>query len=347
MTVRMIAKILSIALVLTYTPMTNADFEEECIEESCDTEESEELHESYESECFEESCNVEEVREIAGRRGSINAMLADFQNRGFRVNMCDSIGACTASPGNNTTSFDNFFDRFCNQSSINQHWGDFEMVKNDWDGGFGWNAPCNQNLPLGRTFNALNLLDFFGTSRPSGSNNFLPFFYKYSAGTDELLARCGSGCPGFCSGCGTQTFATHFNGIDDYTELYWPFFYNQNVFQRAATIVHESRHDDVGHDGGTACGNGGSCDVSWATNGANRYQVLYLWWLSACAGNVSSTAGFPSLPVTSGFRNQIVTAANNLWNRFNNRPTRGQVLGTGISNPNAPVFVPPASVCPS
>ena len=319
-------------------PLACADFEEECVEESCDNEESEELHESYESECFEENCNVEEVREIAGRRGNINAMLNDFQARGFRINACHRVGACSPSPGNNTTSFDTFFDAFCNQSSINQHWNDFDMERDDWDGGFGYNAPCNENLPLGRTFNALNLLDFFGTSKPSGSNNWLPYFYDYAADTDELLGRCGSGCPGFCPGCGQQTFATHFDGIDEYIELYWPFFYNQNVFQRAGTIVHEARHDDKGHDGGTACGNGGSCDSTWGYNGANRYQILYLWWLSACADNV--------MPVTTGFRNQIVTSANNLWNTFNTRPTRAQVFGAGVSNPSAPALVTAASACP-
>jgi hypothetical protein len=332
---------MALVAVLTLTlPMhvAEADFEEECVEENCDNEESEELHESYESECFEETCDVEEVREIAGTRGNINAMLNDFQNRGFRVNPCHRIGACTASPGNNTTSFDDFFDRFCNQSSIDQHWDDFEMSKSDWDGSFGYDAPCNQNLPLGRTFNALNLLDFFGTSRRSGSTNFLPFFYEYSAGTDELLGRCGSGCPGSCPGCGQQTFATHFSGIDEYIELYWPFFYNQNVFQRAGTIVHESRHDDKGHDGGTTCGNGGSCDTTWGYNGANRYQVLYLWWLSACADNVG---------VTTGFRNQVVTSANSLWNTFNTRPSRLAVFGPGVSNPGGAALVPPASVCPA
>ena len=164
-----------ILMLILLVPSASADFEEECVEESCDTEESEEMHESYESECFEENCDVEEVREIAGRRGNINALLNDFQSRGFTINACHRVGPCTPSPGNNTTSFDNFFDRFCNQASIDQHWDDFEMVKSDWDDGFGFNAPCDQNLPLGRTFNALNLLDFFGTSKASGSDNFFAF----------------------------------------------------------------------------------------------------------------------------------------------------------------------------
>ncbi len=338
MRMKRVGRIVLLATLTLLIGSAGADFEEECVEESCDNEESEELHESYESECFEENCNVEEVREIAGRRGNINAMLNDFQRRGFRVNACHRVGPCTPSPGDNNLSFDNFFDGFCSQSSIDQHWDDFDMEKSDWDGGFGFFAPCDQNLPLGRTFNALNLLDFFGTSKRSGSDNFLPFFYDYAAGTDELLGRCGSGCPGPCPGCGRQTFATHFGGIDEYIELYWPFFYNQNVFQRAGTIVHEARHDDKGHNGGTGCPNGGSCDTTWAYNGANRYEILYLWWLSACADNV--------LNATTGFRNQIVAAGNNLWGRFNTRPTRAAVFGPGVSNPTGPAVIPPASVCP-
>lgn len=91
---------------------------------------------------------------------------------------------------------------------------------------------------------------------PSGSGYFLPFFYDFSPDAiDELDARCGSGCPGPCPGCGRQTFATNFGGLDDKTELYWPFFYNRDVIQRASTIVHEARHADVkGHNGGTTCG---------------------------------------------------------------------------------------------
>jgi len=114
--IRCLAEVIRRHPLLHYSASVMADFEEKCVEESCDTEESEELHESYESECFEESCDVEEVREIAGRRGNINAMLNDFQSRGFAVNMYHSMGACVASPGNNTNSFDAFFDTLCSQA---------------------------------------------------------------------------------------------------------------------------------------------------------------------------------------------------------------------------------------
>lgn len=337
-----VSRTLSLIALLTLalpTRMANADFEEECVEEECDGEELEEMHEDYADECLEETCDVEEVRELAGTRGNINALLDAFQSRGFQIDACSRVGACSPSPGDNNASLDNFFDGFCNQSSIDQHWDDFEMSKDDWDGTFGWDAPCNQDLPLGRTFNALNLLDFFGTSKRERSDNFLPFFYEYTAGTDELLGRCGSGCPGQCPGCNQAIFGWHFGGIDEYTELYWPFFYGQNVFQRAGWIVHESRHDDVGHDGGNSCGNGGSCDTTWGLNGANRYQILYLWWLSACADG--------ELLATTGLRAQVVAYGNGLWNMFNTRPTRAVVFGPNVTNPGAPAVIPPASACPA
>lgn len=326
--------VFSLTSLIFFSIPAVANYYEECQSEGCDTEETEELHESYESECFEENCDIEEVREIAGRRGSINAMINDFQARGWAFNACDRVGPCTASPGNNTTSRDVFYGALCTQASINQHWSDFDFDKGDWDGGFGYNDPCNINLPLGRTFNALNLLDFYGTSKPAGSSNWLPWFYSFASNAiDELDGRCGSGCPGACAGCGSFTNAINFRGLDDRTELYWPFFYAQNVFGRASIIVHEARHaDGKGHNGGTTCGNGGSCDTTWAYNGANRYQVLYLWWLRAVGTGM-----------TTAMRNQIQTVGNALLGTggtFNTPPTNAAVYGAGATNPTALFSIP-------
>jgi hypothetical protein len=301
-------------------------YDEECQSEGCDGEEVEEMHEDYESECFEESCNTEEVREIAGSRGAINAMLNDFQARGLRVSGCDFIGPCQPSPGNNVATRDTEFGAFCSQASINQHWDDFDFDREDWDNGFGYEDPCNNNLPLGRTFNALNLLDFFGTSKPDDSDNWLPWFYSFASNAhDELDAKCGSGR---ANGC---LIAQNFRGLDDYTVLYWPFFYGQDVPSRAATIVHEARHaDGSGHNGGTTCPNGGSCDSNWGYNGAITYEVLYLWWLRAQGTGVSTAA-----------RNLARTRGNALLaSNFNTRPTNAAVFGAGAANPNANFSIP-------
>jgi hypothetical protein len=61
--------------------------------------------------------------------------------------------------------------------------------------------------------------------------------------------------------------------------LKWPFFYGEVVVERAGTIVHEARHaGGKGHNGGSSCPRGSSCDTNWGYKGANMYQVLYLWW---------------------------------------------------------------------
>lgn len=307
-------------------PQSGETYDEECQSEGCDGEEVEEMHEDYESECFEESCNTEEVREIAGSRGAINAMLNDFQARGLRVSGCDFVGPCQPSPGNNTATRDASFGTFCNQDSINQHWDDFDFDREDWDEGFGYDDPCNINLPLGRTFNALNLLDFFGTSKPDDSDNWLAWFYAFASNAhDELDARCGSGR---ANGC---LIAQNFRGVDDYTVLYWPFFYGQDVPSRAGTIVHEGRHaDGSGHNGGSGCPNGGSCDTTWGYNGAIRYEVMYLWWVRARGNGLS--------PAT---RSLAQTRGNALLaNNFNTRPTNAAVFGAGASNPAANFSIP-------
>ncbi len=307
---------------------TGEHYSEECQSEGCNTEETEELRESYESECFEENCSFEEVRELAGRTNSVNAMLTDFQNRGWTVSGCHFWGGCTYSPGNNAASGDVTFGAMCTQNSINQHWADFDFDQGDWDEGFGYDDPCNIDLPLGRTFNALNLLDFFGTSMPAGSTNWLPFFYSYaSSNTDELDARCGFGQ---ANGC---TFATSFTGVDYTVELYWPFFYRNimNVPGRAGTIVHESRHQGGKGHNCTTCPNGGSCDTNWGYNGAIRYEIMYLWWLRAQGSGVS-----PALRASARTRANVL-----LGNNFcQGNPTRATVFGAGVSNPNGLFQVP-------
>jgi hypothetical protein len=302
------------------------DYREECLQEGCDGEEVSELYESYESECREETCSYEEVREIAGARSAVNAMLNNFQSRGWAVNNCDFIGPCDWSPGDNNATGDTAFDAFCTQDSINQHWEDFDFDQEDWDDGFGYDDPCNRNGPLGRTFNALNFLDFFGTSKPDDSDNWLPWFYSFASDAiDELDARCESGDPNGC------VFARTTRGVDDYTRLFWPFFYGLDVPSRAGTIVHEARHaDGKGHDGGSGCPRGASCDTTWGYSGANTFQVLYLWWVRAQGAGIS-----PAL------RSRARTRANNvLANGFNTRPTNAAVLGAGAASPGANFSVP-------
>lgn len=302
-------------------------YHEECQQEGCDSEEREELHESYDEECLGETCRKEEVRELAGRTNSINAMLDRFAASGWATSGCHRWGGCFYSPGKlgNLASGDTAFGSLITQASVDQHWADFDFDKGDWDDGFGYFDAGNIDKPLARTFNALNLLDFFGTSKSPDSDNWLPWFYAFASNNiDELDARCNFG-----QSCGC-TLASNTQGLDDYVELYWPFFYALSVPARASTIVHEARHEQKGHNGGTGCPRGGSCDTSWGFNGSNTYQVLYLWWVRARGAGLS-----PAMRALARARGNVILA-----NGFNNRPTRGEVFGSGVSSPSSDFSIP-------
>lgn len=115
---------------------------------------------------------------------------------------------------------------------------------------------------------------------------------------DELDARCGDGK--------NRAYTVRGTFVDNYTELYMPFFFNENVVERAGTLIHEARHADWcghnGNDGSNACpAKSASCDEKYldgcsgfaspSGRGAAGYQVLWLWWYAdeADAQHSSST----------------------------------------------------------
>jgi hypothetical protein len=304
---------------------TGETYQEECQSEGCDGEEVRELHESYREECLDEGCDIEEVAELAGGLGSVNAMMDDFSGRGWEVNQC-TFWPFRPPPGlnNAATGDDAFVGSWCNQRTVNGMVADFDMDGGDWDEGFGWADACNVNLPLARTFNAIWVLGLFGHSMPAGSSNWLPWFYDFaSSEIDELDGRCGS-----------PAIATTVHGpiIDNFTELYWPFFYDSsNVPNRAGTLVHEARHaDGFSHDG-ESCPREESCDEAWNSWGANTYQVLYLWWLRVENGGLISGA-------LSGLARD---RANTVLERaFDSRPTRGDVWGAGTPGAGNVLVIP-------
>ena len=60
-------------------------------------------------------------------------------------------------------SGDNFYGNLiCSQALINYFWNTYGFSGNQdwWDDGFGWEAPCNTNMPLGRTFNGCYVLTY-------------------------------------------------------------------------------------------------------------------------------------------------------------------------------------------
>ena len=220
---------------------------------------------------------------------------------------------CIYQPGDNNDSGDNFYvSSMCNQPFVDAVWGHFDFDKDDWDEGFGYDAPCDVDQPLARTFNALYLLAYsaedYATSPSDFSGIALRWAYPYSATKiDELDGRCGSGNKN--SGARATTYTGAF--VDDRTVLKWPFFYGEVVVQRAGTVLHEARHaDGKSHNGGSGCPRMKSCDTNWAYEGANMFQVLYLWWF-----RVDGTR------TTTAMKNWARSEAQNVIDRaFNTNP---------------------------
>jgi hypothetical protein len=227
-------------------------------------------------------------------------------------------GAC----GRNTMpdQFDSFYaaNWSCDRSVYMDMVNRFAMDKGDWDGERGWNDACNDNLPLKRTFNALQLLAYGVTNNPTcNRNNANVAFWAYCyAGNaiDELDASCDGGA---------RAVTSILPGIQ-YTELMQAFFYDETVVQRAATIFHEARHAEgkCEHTSGCLDGND-SCDPGYNEGcvgliskgggpGANGYTVR---WLAGFA--TSAQAGWTN---TSTRENAVKEANYYLWRRFEKNP---------------------------
>jgi len=179
---------------------------------------------------------------------------------------------CTWTPSNTTTTGDTLYGpRICKQAFIDWAWDAFDFDKGNWDDGWGYDQPCSIDRPLGRTFNAIWCLTYSGGSTPSATISssipILKWGWRYAQeNIDELDGECTKG-----NYWGWTVWGPF---VDNYTNLYLPFF-NGGVPQRAALLLHEARHaDGVGHDDGDN-------DSSWEYNGAWRWQVCWLSWFAA------------------------------------------------------------------
>ena len=218
------------------------------------------------------------------------------------------------------------FSFWCQQPWVDFYWDAYDFDKDDWDGGFGWDqGACDLKRPLGRTFNAIEVLNYAGkidaTSTGDFSGNILHWAGNYTIREfDELDARCGSSPT-------VRAYTVWGPIVDNYTELYLPFFYNENVVERAATLLHESRHADwcghSGNDGSNACpAHSESCDEDYydgcsgfaspSGRGATGYQALWLWWYTV---DTDATHG------TTTLRNFARDEANRIFDTmFDNDP---------------------------
>lgn len=175
----------------------------------------------------------------------------------------------------------------CESPVVNGMVADFHMDEGDWDNGFGWADACNDNLPLKRAFNALQVLRYAVSATPNCSDTlenvgFWSYCYAKNA-IDELDADCEWG-----------SRATTHRGLDFRTALHMPFFADESVVQRAGTIFHEARHSGgwCSHTSGCASG-ADACDPNWSSGcvgtgsgsgkGANAYTVLFMHWFATTA----------------------------------------------------------------
>jgi hypothetical protein len=180
------------------------------------------------------------------------------------------MATCTYVVPNLDASGDNLYaPRICWQPFVDWAWDAFDFDQGDWDDGFGYEAVCDNTRALCRTLEGIWCLTYSAEDyrNESYDSNILQWGCRFARNAiDELDARCGDG----------SAYAATQEGfwVDDWTQLYLPFFYGEGVSLRAGTIVHESRHaDGKGHDAGNN-------DSSWAYNGAWRWQVCWLAWFA-------------------------------------------------------------------
>ncbi len=192
---------------------------------------------------------------------------------------------------------------WCTEPWIDFYWDAYDFDKEDWDDDFGYEASCDLRRPLARTFQAIQLVNYASPDEAIETDDFSGNFLRWAGNytireLDELDGRCEDGVSHAYTRWGTI--------IDNYTNLYMKFFYDENVVERAATLVHEARHADWcghnGNDGTNPCpAKDIACDEKYkdgcegtgspSGRGARGYEVLWLWWyaVEADADHSSTT----------------------------------------------------------
>ena len=188
------------------------------------------------------------------------------------------MATCSQPATDNATSGDDLYGaRTCWQEFVDWAWQAYGFQNNYWDDGFGYEDPCNRNLPLNRTMNALWVLCYSADDYENDaySNNCLHWARRYTWNQiDSLRSLCGDGSlVGQSSG----------SNVD----LFLGFWYEYNAISRAAILLHEARHiggrsHDAQFPAGSVYGEGeDGADSTWGYEGAWMYETLYLWWFFA------------------------------------------------------------------
>jgi hypothetical protein len=187
------------------------------------------------------------------------------------------MATCSVPAHDNAASGDNLYStRACWQELVDWAWSAFGFQNAYWDDGFGYEDPCNIDLPVNRTMSAIWLLCYSAEDYENDeyTNNCLHWARRYCWNQiDSLRSLCGDGSAvAQASGSNVDLFLT-----------YW---YDQDVSVRASTLLHEARHiggkaHDADFPEGSIFGDGGGADSTWEYEGAWMYETLYLWWFYA------------------------------------------------------------------
>jgi hypothetical protein len=188
------------------------------------------------------------------------------------------VATCSVPATDNATSGDDLYGaQTCWQAFVDWAWAAYGFQNNYWDDGFGYEDPCNRDLPLNRTMNALYVLCYSADdyNNDAYSNNCLHWARRYSWNQiDSLRSRCGDG-----------TLIGQASGSN--VDLFLGFWYEYNAVSRAAILLHEARHlggksHNANFPAGSVYGAGKSgADSTWGYEGAWMYETLYLWWFFA------------------------------------------------------------------
>ncbi|MFY9622231.1 MAG: hypothetical protein WAQ99_20615 [Pyrinomonadaceae bacterium] len=190
---------------------------------------------------------------------------------------------------------------WCTEEWIDFYWPAYHMSESDWDDGFGFDHACDRRRPLARTFQAIELLNYAGPDDATDVNDFSGDILHWGGNYTirefaNLKGRCGSD---------DIVAETLFGGFpwDNYTKLFIPFFYDEDVVTRAGTLIHEARHADGcghnGNDGSNECiAESESCDEKYKEGcndgtirrGGVGIKILWLWAYAARADSQHSNS---------------------------------------------------------
>lgn len=208
---------------------------------------------------------------------------------------------------------------WCNNQKIADYWNGYNF-NNSWNSSMGYDSPCDLNMALGRTLNAIHLLHTASPSPP----------VSYSDMSGDILRWGGNYArreiPKMKASCETKFAASVAAKVikkNRHLTMFLPSFYWMSTAERAAVLIHETRHTERcrhnGNDGSNKCpSRSNSCDESMydgcknlalAPNGAGAVG-FEINWIQAYLTYA------PANKITPYQRQQVRTSANDTLNRY-------------------------------